>query len=221
MVTGASGGIGSAIASNLISSGYQAIVIGRERERLEGLSALGAQVVVADLGEPAALRTVVPEPERLDALVHCAGIAEVAAVADTDPEIWARTLAVNVTGAAELTRLMLPGLRRARGHVLFVNASPGMTAVPRWSAFVGSKAALSELADSLREEEAPAGVRVTSIYPAATATEHLRGIRAAFGRGYDPARCIQPASLAAMVSWVLSAPPDCYASELSVLPSPR
>jgi NADP-dependent 3-hydroxy acid dehydrogenase YdfG len=163
----------------------------------------------------------VPDPEQLDALIHCAGVAEVAAIADTQPGTWTQTLAVNVTGAAELTRLMLPALRRARGHVVFVNASPGMTAVPRWAAFVGSKAALRELADSLREEEELSGIRVTTIYPSATATEHLRSIRTAFGRTYDPALCIQPATLAAMVAWVLSAPPDSYVSELSVLPGPQ
>jgi short chain dehydrogenase len=94
----------------------------------------------------------------------------------------------HVTGAAELTRLMLPALRGACGHVVFVNASPGMRAVPRWSAFVGSKAALRELADSLREEEEHSGVQVTTVYPAGTATERLRRVRAAFGRDYDPAR---------------------------------
>jgi NADP-dependent 3-hydroxy acid dehydrogenase YdfG len=93
-----------------------------------------------------------------------------------------------------------------------------MRAVPQWAAFVGSKAALRELADSLRAEEAGNGVRVTTVYPAATATERLRSIRAAFGRSYEPARCIQPASLAQMIAWVLAAPDDSYVTELSVHP---
>ncbi|MFI6922301.1 SDR family NAD(P)-dependent oxidoreductase [Nonomuraea spiralis] len=80
-------------------------------------------------------------------------------------------MAVNVASAAELVRLALPVLRRAKGHVIFVNASPRLTGVARWSAFVASKAALRELADSLREEEAVHGVRVTTVYPAATATD--------------------------------------------------
>ncbi|HEY2551895.1 MAG TPA: SDR family NAD(P)-dependent oxidoreductase [Streptosporangiaceae bacterium] len=161
------------------------------------------------------------EPVRLDALVHCAGVADIGAVADMQPGSWQRVLAVNVAAAAELTRLLLPALRAARGHVVFVNATPGIRAVPRWSAFVASKAALRELADSLRDEEAEHGVRVTSVYPAATATERLRSIRAGFGRPYDPQRCIQPSSLASMIAWVLAAPPDAYPSELSVLPGPH
>lgn len=182
MVTDASGRIGSAIVGTLISAGYHVMAIGRDRDALDQLHTLGAEIIIADLMQPANLAETVPSPGRLDALVHCAGISDVAAIKDTSPAIWAQTPAVNVTGAAELTRLMLPALRRARGHVLFVNASPGMTAVPRWSAFVGSKAALRELADSLREEEEPSGVRVTTVCPAATATERLRKIRAAFGR---------------------------------------
>ena len=135
--------------------------------------------------------------------------------------MWQETLTINVTAAAELTRLLLPQLRASRGHVIFVNASPGMRAVPRWAAFVGSKAALRELADSLRLEEAENGIRVTTVYPAATATQRLRRIRAAFDRPYEPARCIQPESLAEMIAWVLAAPPDSYVTELSVFPSPR
>jgi NADP-dependent 3-hydroxy acid dehydrogenase YdfG len=73
----------------------------------------------------------------------------------------------------------------------------------------------------LRAEEEENGVRVTTIYPGATATEHLRQVRAAFGRGYDPQQCIRPETLAATVAWLLAAPPDAYVSELSVLAAPR
>ncbi|MFC7108720.1 SDR family NAD(P)-dependent oxidoreductase [Nonomuraea rubra] len=149
------------------------------------------------------------------------GDLPVEAVAEAVPETWRRTMAVNVASAAELVRLTLPALRRSRGHVIFVNASPGMTGVPRWSAFVASKAALRELAGSLREEEAAHGIRVTTVYPAATATALLGEVRSAFGRPYDPEACIRPQTLAAMIVWALSAPPDAYACELSVLPSPR
>jgi NAD(P)-dependent dehydrogenase (short-subunit alcohol dehydrogenase family) len=87
-------------------------------------------------------------------VVHCAGVSEVAAVEATPHALWEETLAVNVTGPAALTRVLLPPLRAARGHVVFVNAAPGQQGVPNWSAYTASKAALRELADSLREEEA-------------------------------------------------------------------
>jgi NADP-dependent 3-hydroxy acid dehydrogenase YdfG len=220
LVTGASGGIGSAVAGVLTSSGHRVIAVGRDSDRLERLSSDGARVIAVDLAYVGGLRAAVRDIDHLDALIHCAGVSAVASVADTDPATWQDILTVNVTAAAELTRLLLPALRRSHGHVIFVNASPGMRAVPRWAAFVGSKAALRELADSLRFEEATHGVRVTTVYPAGTATERLRSIRAAFDRPYEPARCIQPDSLAEMIAWVLAAPPDSYVTELSVHPAP-
>jgi NADP-dependent 3-hydroxy acid dehydrogenase YdfG len=222
LVTGASGGIGSAVVSALLANGYTVAAVGRDPSRLRRLEAQGAQVIVADLTAVETLEQAVGSFADADAgaLVHCAGVAEIASVAETPPSVWQQTLTVNVTAAAELTRLMLPSLRRSHGHVIFVHASPWMRAVPRWSAFVGSKAALRELADSLRAEEMPNGVRVTTIYPGATATEKLSAIRAAFGREHDPAFCIQPETLAQMVVWTLTTPPDAYVAELAVLPSP-
>jgi NAD(P)-dependent dehydrogenase (short-subunit alcohol dehydrogenase family) len=108
-----------------------------------------------------------PEPlaalERLDALVHCAGVSEVASVEETPRALWDETFAVNVSGPATLTRALLPALRAGGGRVVFINAAPGLRAVRGWSAYTASKAALRELAASLREEERPNGVRVTSI----------------------------------------------------------
>ncbi|AQZ60659.1 putative oxidoreductase [[Actinomadura] parvosata subsp. kistnae] len=215
LVTGATGGIGTALVSALTQAGHQVTAVGRDIGRLD------VPGIEADLAAPETLAAAVGPLDDVQALVHCAGISPVAAVADADPETWRRTMAVNVTSAAELVRLALPALRRSRGHVIFVNASPGLTGVARWSGFVGSKAALRELADSLREEEAAHGVRVTTVHPAATATDLLGEVRSAFGRPYDPATCIRPESLAAMIVWLLNAPPDAYACDLSVLPSPR
>ncbi|MEU1387197.1 MULTISPECIES: SDR family NAD(P)-dependent oxidoreductase [unclassified Nonomuraea] len=216
LLTGATGGIGRALAAALGEAGHQVIAIGRDVGRLD----VGG--IEADLADPAslapAMEALTGEPAEIRAVVHCAGISPVEAVAEAGPDTWRRTMAVNVASAAELVRLTLPALRRAKGHVIFVNASPGLTGVPRWSAFVASKAALRELADSLREEEAVHGVRVTTVYPAATATDLLGEVRAAFGRPYDPEACIRPRSLAEMVVWALNAPADSYACELSVLP---
>ncbi|GAA1017719.1 short chain dehydrogenase [Acrocarpospora pleiomorpha] len=221
LVTGATGGIGTALVGALVEAGHRVTAVGR------GVARLDVRGIEADLAEPGTLAAAVGALEdagelgEVHALVHCAGISPIEAVADAGPETWRRTLAVNVASAAELVRLTLPALRRSKGHVIFVNASPGMTGIPRWSAFVASKAALRELADSLREEEAAHGIRVTTVYPAATATDLLGEVRRAFGRPYDPELCIQPQTLAAMIVWVLSAPIDAYACELSVLPSPR
>jgi NADP-dependent 3-hydroxy acid dehydrogenase YdfG len=219
MMTGATGGIGQAAAAALAAAGHRLTVVGRDVDRLH---VPGLRAITADLSQPQNLAHAVPEPGRLDALVHCAGISvdAIVPVAGTGLSVWRDTMTVNTLAAAELTRLMLPALRRSHGHVLFLNSARRTRAVPGWSAFAASKAALQELADSLRAEEADHGVRVTTIYPDATATGQLRQVRASFRRGYDPAQCIQPETLAAMVAWVLAAPPDAYVSELTVSASP-
>ncbi|GAA1103914.1 SDR family oxidoreductase [Nocardiopsis metallicus] len=225
LVSGATGGIGTALVEALIRKGRPVVALGRDADRLAELS--DEQPLVrplrVDLRHPESLAESVaglPELAELDAFVHCAGVSPVVSVAESPVELWREVLAVNLVSAAELTRLMLPALRASGGHVVLVNASPGLHAVPRWSAFAASKAGLSELAGSLRQEEGPNGVRVTSVHPGGTATELLREVRGAFGRDYDPAECIQPATLARAVVDALDLPRDAQITELHLRPSP-
>lgn len=221
MVTGATGGIGSAVVRALAERGDRVIALGRDPGRLAGLAALpGVRALAVDLRDLAALPAALDGVAGLDALVHCAGTAPVAAVADSPAALWEEVLAVNLVAAAELTRLALPALRARRGHAVFVNAAPGAHGVPGWAAYTAAKAGLRELADALRAEEAGNGVRVTGVYPAGTATELLRRTRAAFGRDYDPDACIRPETVAAAIRDVLSLPPDAQVGEITLRPGP-
>ncbi|MFD1543242.1 SDR family NAD(P)-dependent oxidoreductase [Nonomuraea guangzhouensis] len=180
-----------------------------------GATPTGVTIVVADLARPETLATALPDIGELDAFVHCAGIAEVAATADSPVELWRDTFNVNVVSAAELLRLLLPALRRRRGRVVLINAAPGLS--PRgWPAYAASKAALRELGDAVRAEEDPHGIRVTTIYPGGTATELLRKVRADFGSPYDPDQCLRPSTVAALVLTALTTSPDAHLTELSV-----
>jgi NADP-dependent 3-hydroxy acid dehydrogenase YdfG len=213
-VTGATGGIGEAVVEALAAAGYRVLALGRSREKLDALRSRFPDVVpvVHDLASPDDVAAV----DRLDGLVHCAGVAEVASLEDTPRELWEETFAANVNGPAALTRTLLPALRAAGGHVVFVNLASGMHAVPNWSAYMASKAALRELADSLREEEAAHGVRVTTIYPGGVRTELLRKVREQFGRPYDPAQTISPETFASLVLSVLEFPADAQILEVSL-----
>ncbi|MFI7151410.1 SDR family NAD(P)-dependent oxidoreductase [Nonomuraea sp. NPDC050022] len=175
--------------------------------------------IVADLARPETLAAALPPIGELDGFVHCAAIAEVTTTADSTVELWRDTLNVNVASAAELLRLLLPALRRSRGRVVLINAAPGLSPTG-WPAYAASKAALRELGDAVRDEEQPHGIRVTTIYPGATATELLRKVRTDFGSPYDPDRCLPPAAVASMVLTALTAPPRAHLAELSVLPAP-
>lgn len=225
LVSGATGGIGTALVRALVRKGRPVVALGRDPDRLAELAREHPLVrpLRADLRHPESLAEALAELPRaveLGAFVHCAGVSPVASVTDSPVDLWQEVLAVNLVSAAELTRLLLPALRAARGHVVLVNASPGLHAVPHWSAFAASKAGLSELAGSLRQEEGPNGVRVTSVHPGGTATELLREVRSAFGRDYDPASCIQPATLARAVVQALDLPSDAQITELHLRPGP-
>jgi NADP-dependent 3-hydroxy acid dehydrogenase YdfG len=221
VVTGATGGIGSAVVALFVDRGADVYAMARPSAALDALCGTTSAVAAPiDLMRPSELPAAVRDLGRVDALVHAAGVSEVATVADTSADLWQQTMATNVTGPAELTRALLPALRAARGRVVFINAVAGLHAIPQWSAYVASKAALTELADSLRLEEAAHGVRVTSIYPGGIATELLRKVRADFGRAYDPALCVSPATLAAVLALVLDAPADVDITGIDLQPPP-
>lgn len=223
LVTGATGGIGAAVVRAAADRAYHVMAAGRDDVRLDQLCAQvpGTSPVLFDRRNLGGVPSPLVELDHLDVIVHCAGIAEVAGIDETPYALWLETLTVNVAAAAEATRALLPALRKAGGHVVFINAAPGLHAVPRWSAYTASKAALRELADTLREEESRHGLRVTTIYPGGTATEALRNVRASFGRPFHAADCIQPETLASVVLATLDMPDDAYLSEVSVLPAPH
>jgi NADP-dependent 3-hydroxy acid dehydrogenase YdfG len=213
--------MGSAIVRLFADRGAAVFAMARPSPALDALCAATSTVPApVDLLRPEELPAAVRELGRVDALIHAAGVSEVATVADTPPDLWQQTLTINVTGPAELTRALLPALRAARGRVVFINAVAGLHAVPKWSAYTASKAALTELADSLRLEEAAHGVRVTSIYPGGIATELLRKVRAGLGHAYDPALCVSPATLAAVLATVLDAPADVDITDIALKPPP-
>jgi short-subunit dehydrogenase len=155
-------------------------------------------------------------PDRLDGLVYSAGVAHLDRVADTETEEWIEHLSVNLVSAAELTRLLLPALRSARGHIVYVNSTAGLRANPGWSAYAASKWGLRALADSVRAEEPD--IRVTSFFPGRTATEMQRRVRTQEGGTYDPSDFASPESMARSVVAALETPRDAEITELVVRP---
>ncbi|MDN3238711.1 SDR family oxidoreductase [Glycomyces tritici] len=218
LVTGAGRGLGRTLAEQLTARGDTVIAHARSESALDGVS--HDRKLVLDLAEPAGIADAVAALglERLDAVIHNAGIAHLGAVAEQPLEQWERTLTINVTAPAELTRALLPALRAARGHVVFVNSGAGLNAGPKWSSYAASKHALRALADSLRGEEQPNGVRVTSVYPSHFATDMQRSVREQYGADYDPARATSPESIAATIIGLLNSPEDMVVNELRIEP---
>lgn len=215
IVTGASGGIGAAVVGRFRDRGDEVVAVGRDPEKVK---ALDARPAIVDLARPDGIAEALQPalPEEIDVLVHCAGFMSTGTVAELSPSAWTEQLTVNLVAAAEVTRCALPGLRRAKGHVVFVNFWDGHGVQPGWGPYAASKYGLRALADALRAEEERAGVGVTSVYPACTATELQRELRESHGRRYRPERYVQPGTLAQLIFQAASAPRDARVTELTV-----
>jgi NADP-dependent 3-hydroxy acid dehydrogenase YdfG len=220
LVTGASRGIGAAIARAL-APGYDLLLGGRDTAALQALAdeLPGARPWPVELTDAAAVAEAVGGIERLDALVHSAGIGLLGTVAETSAETWRRQFDVNVVAVAELTRLLLPALRAAHGRVVLLNSGSGLTARAGWASYAASKFALRAFADALREEEAPHGVRVTSVHPGRVDTDMQRDVVAHEGGTYTPASYLRAESVAGAVLLAVTAPPDTALTELVLRPA--
>ncbi|HEY5835789.1 SDR family oxidoreductase [Streptomyces sp.] len=223
LVTGAGSGIGAAVAGRLLARGDELWLLARDAGRAKELAARfpGAHTLVGDLAEPSRLSWAIGHqapPDRLDSLLHVAGVVELGRIGDLTPKVWNETLAVNLVGPAELTRLLLPQLRLSRGHVVFVNSGAGLTAHAEWGAYAAGKHGLRALADSLRAEEHAGGVRVTSVYPGRTATPMQQKVHQQEGKAYDPSRWIDPESVASAVLAALDLPRDAEMTDVTVRP---
>ncbi|MCK1797638.1 SDR family oxidoreductase [Streptomyces sp. XM4193] len=231
LITGAGSGIGAEVARALLERGDEVWLLARDAGRAKETAAQFAPVaeehggrlrtLVGDLAQPSRLSWAFGHqtmPAELDSLLHIAGVVDLGRVDELTPKVWDATLAANLVAPAELTRLMLPQVRLVRGHVVFVNSGAGLHAHPHWSAYAASKHGLKALADSLRGEEAAAGVRVTSVYPGRTATPMQAKVHRQEGKEYDPQSWIDPASVARTVLAAIDLPRDAHLTDLTVRP---
>ncbi|MCT1366149.1 MULTISPECIES: SDR family oxidoreductase [Microbacterium] len=223
LLTGAGSGIGAVLARRLVERGDDVVVLARDAGRARQIAddLPGVSTLVGDLAQPGRLSWALSKqslPDRIDSLVHAAGVVDLGSVGDLTPALWEQQLAVNLVAPAELTRLLLPVLRVSRGHVVFVNSGAGLRASPGWSAYAASKHGLRALADALRQEEAEHGVRVTSVYPGRTATPMQERVHRQEGQEYDAARFITPDAVATTILAALDLPRDAHLTDLTVRP---
>ncbi|GGP04721.1 SDR family oxidoreductase [Nonomuraea glycinis] len=216
LVTGASRGVGAAVARAFAPT-HHVILGGRDEQALAALAAelpdaRPWQVELTEVTE-----ADVAGIERLDVLVHNAGMTTLGKIGDLPASVWRDTMALNLFAVAELTRLVLPALRRAGGHVICVNSGAGLRANPGWGAYAASKFALRAFADALRQEEPD--LRVTSVHPGRVDTDMQRSVRAQEGAAYEPDRYLQADSVARAVLAAVNAGPDAHLTDLTLRPS--
>ncbi len=225
VVTGASSGIGRALALELGRGGAAVALLGRRRAALEEVAAAlrasggEAAVVEVDLADGASLEAAIAGLRRAagpDVLVHAAGVVSLGRIADAPLADLDEALTVNLRAPFRLTQALLPGLAAARGQVVLVNSGAGLAARAGWGTYAISKHGLRALADALREEVKPAGVRVLSVFPGRTATPMQARVRALEGQPYRAADFIRPEDVSLMVCQALALPRSADVVEINV-----
>ena len=177
VVTGASSGIGRAVALRVARGGYRVLAGVRAAPDGERLRAElpGVEPVTLDVTDEGHLGDLVAlvertEPGGLSGLVNNAGIVVVGPVEGLSVAQWRAQLEVNVLGAVAATTALLPSLLRGRGRVVNISSAAGRVALPLFGPYAASKFALEAFSDSLRREVGPHGVRVTVVQPGVVAT---------------------------------------------------
>jgi NADP-dependent 3-hydroxy acid dehydrogenase YdfG len=224
-ITGATGAIGGAIATELAAQNAKLALAGRDSAVLRSLAAglrQQATCYEADLTCDSDVETlgrrVRRDLDHLDVLVHAAGaISEAgidsASVCDLDLQYR-----VNVRAPYLLTQALLPLLKAAHGEIVFINSSIWLNARSGFSQYAASKYALKALADSVRDEVKYDGVRVLSVFPGRTAGRLQETIHAQRGEPYYPERMLRPEDVAAAVLSALRLPRTAEMTDISIRP---
>jgi NAD(P)-dependent dehydrogenase (short-subunit alcohol dehydrogenase family) len=227
LVTGASRGIGAAIAAALAAEGARVSLLGRDAARLEAAAAaIGsadtAVPIAADVSDPARVREAFASAQRsfgpVHILINNAGQAAAAKFIDTDSELWNRILGVNLTGTYLCTRAAVPGmLELGFGRIVNIASIAGLRGAAYISAYAASKHAVVGLTRALAMEFATRNLTVNAVCPGYTdtdmVTQAVANIRAKTGRSEREAleailatnpqrRLIEPREIANAVLWL-------------------
>ena len=198
IVTGASRGVGFAVARELVKRGVRVVMTARSEKRLEDsrrkLERLGGKVVAVsgDVGRWDDARQMVDAARehfgRIDILVNNAGISMRGRFDELSPEVCEKTIQTNLMGSVYLTKAAVDDIRRNKGNIVFVSSIAGLFGLPGASTYCAGKAALTGLSESLRLELIPEGVHSGVVYLGFTEHDPEKRILAADGTPVPPDR---------------------------------
>lgn len=223
LVTGASSGIGRAVAVRLRAEGWQVVALGRNEAALHALAGeCGAEPLCVDVRDTEAI-TRRFAGRALDVVVHAAGVlASRELFQDIAPEAIDQMIATNLAAPLHITRALLPEMiARQRGHLVFIGSSAGRWPHPNASVYGATKAGLSLFCDALRCDLLGTGIRVTELAPGRVQTQLYQSTlgNEAGAQLYDGYASIQPKELAELVASCLQLPAHVDVSRMEVFPT--
>ncbi len=228
VVTGATGGIGRAIAVALASHGAVLVLSGRNQTKLEAVAnecrahTSEVETCPADLTSETDVATmcdaISSRHGRLDILVHSAGAIAHGSLSETDVSSLDSQYAANVRGPLLLTQKLIPLLKQPRGQIVFINSSVGLNARANTGHFSATQHAFKAIADAMRDEINADGVRVMSVYPGRTATPRIDALFEKEGRAYQPETLLQPEDVASVVLNAMSLPWTAEVTDIKIRP---
>ncbi|MEM6747546.1 MAG: SDR family oxidoreductase [Pseudomonadota bacterium] len=175
LITGAGTGIGRACALHLAEKGFDVIAAGRRAEPLESVAAEAKGVVrvqTLDVTDPASIEAAMPAISPVEGLINNAGVSVMGPVEAVGLDEWRRQFEVNVFGAANMIRAVLPQMRQRRaGRIVQIGSVTGRVVPPFMGTYGSSKHALEGMSDALRREVADYGIKVSVIRPGFVRTD--------------------------------------------------
>jgi short-subunit dehydrogenase len=200
LLTGASGGIGAAVATTLVQRGARLVVSGRDETALATAQLpAGTRTITADLTNEAAVRQLAKQAGDLDVLINNAGVGWYGSTAEMPCDDIRRLVEVNTLAPLLLTRLVLPGMaERRRGHVVFVGSVAGHLGVENEAVYSATKAAVRTYAEALQAEVRGQGIAVSTISPGAVATDFFAHRGTSYQRSWPAA--VPPETVATAIA---------------------
>jgi NADP-dependent 3-hydroxy acid dehydrogenase YdfG len=230
IVTGASSGIGAAIAVEFSRAGYPLLLVARRGDRLAALGLDRALCKAIDVTDRAALEAAVAEAEAEygppDLLVNNAGVMPLGRIEDQPAQEWRRAFDVNCLALLEATQIVLPGMvQRQRGTVVNVSSLAGRNVYANHMAYSGTKFAVHAMTESMRREHAADNIRFQLLSPGIVETELLAGTSSdAIKESYTASKRaigggLTPQSVAQAVRYAYELPQDVCIREIVMAPT--
>ncbi len=235
LITGASSGIGKAVALRFAREDSRLVLVARSTDALESLKAecaqKGREVIVfsLDVRDRAAIEAMfaalAEKGIAVDVLINNAGLAlGMNDLKDGDPDDWDTMIDTNVKGLLYMTRAALRGMsERDSGHIVNVGSIAGTAAYAKGAVYCATKAAVRFISDALRQEVVASGIRVTNVQPGMVETNfskvRFKGDEAKADDVYKGIDALTPDDIAETIAYVVLSPANVQVSEVTVMPA--